>query len=244
MKILSIDSSAKAASVCLCEDETILGEFFINTKLTHSETLMPMVSALMSSTKYKLQDIDVFAVSAGPGSFTGVRIGISAVKGMSFALNKPCVVVSTLEAMAYNFSDRECLVLSAMDARREQVYNAIFRANNGKVERLTEDRAISIEQLKKEVESEYNEENIIFVGDGADLCYNSFDKDLFSIRLSPEHLRYQRASGVSRVALNKISEWDLVSSEELRPIYLRQSQAERLRSEQIKRETNNQEGEL
>ena len=170
MKVLAVDSSAKSASVCVIEDEKILGEFFINTKLTHSETLMPMISSLLKNARIDINSIDVVAISSGPGSFTGVRIGIAAVKGMSFALNKPCVGVSTLEAMAYNFKGSNCIISAVMDARRDQVYNVLFRVNCDNIIRLTSDRAISIEDLNIEIKNEYNKENIIFVRDGADLC--------------------------------------------------------------------------
>lgn len=230
MKVLAIDSSAKSASVCILEDEKILGEFFINTKLTHSETLMPMVSSLLKNTHIDINSIDVFAISSGPGSFTGIRIGIAAIKGMSFALNKPCVGVSTLEAMAYNFKGSNCIVSAVMDARREQVYNAIFRADCNDIIRLTSDRAISIEDLNREIKSEYSEENIVFVGDGADLCYNKFNKFGLMINLAEEHIKYQRASGVAIAALKKIINNQVVSSDKLMPIYLRPSQAEQNRS--------------
>lgn len=232
MRLMAIDSSAKAASVCILEDENILGEFFINTKLTHSQTLMPMVDSLLESTQIKLKDIDAFAVSAGPGSFTGIRIGISIIKGMALALDKPCIAVSTLEAMAYNFIGNNCTVISTMDARRNQVYNAIFKVSANKISRLTDDRAISIEELNKEIKLNYNKENLILVGDGAQLCYNSFDKIGLSIALAAEHVRYQHASGVSMVAFNKAKNNDFVSCDELIPIYLRQSQAERLRNKE------------
>lgn len=229
-----MDSSARAASVCLLEDENILGEFFINTKLTHSQTLMPMVNSLLESVQIRINDIDTFAVSAGPGSFTGIRIGISIVKGMALALDKPCIAVSTLEAMAYNFIGNNCTVISTMDARRNQVYNAIFKVSDNKVSRLTEDRAISIEELNKEIKYNYSKENLILVGDGAQLCYNSFDKSDLSITLAAEHVRYQRASGVSMVAFKKAQNNEFVSCDELSPIYLRQSQAERMRNKEGK----------
>ncbi len=226
MKVLAVDSSAKSASVCVIEDEKILGEFFINTKLTHSETLMPMISSLLKNARIDINSIDVFAISSGPGSFTGVRIGIAAVKGMSFALNKPCVGVSTLEAMAYNFKGSNCIISAVMDARRDQVYNALFRVNCDNIIRLTSDRAISIEDLNIEIKNEYNKENIVFVGDGADLCYNKFNKSGLMINLAEEHVKYQRASGVAVAALKKIANNQVVSSDELMPIYLRPSQAE------------------
>ena len=156
MKIFAVDTSAKSASVALVEDGVIKGEHFINTMLTHSETLMPMADSLFKSVRTEPKDIDCFAVNCGPGSFTGLRIGIAAVKGMAYALDKPCAAVSTLEAMAYSMPYSDGVVCAVMDARCQQVYNALFRMNNGVPERLTEDRAMSIEQLGKELK-QYNE---------------------------------------------------------------------------------------
>ncbi len=226
MKILAIDSSAKAASVAINEDGKILGEFFINVKLDHSQTLMPMVSSLLKNTFINIKDIDFFAVAAGPGSFTGVRIGVAAIKGMALANNKPCVSVSALEAMSYNFIHNDCIVCSTMDARRDQVYNAIFEINNKKIKRLTSDRAISIESLINELKS-YEKKQVFLVGDGADLCYNDIDSAKSFINLSPENLKYQKASGVSFIAETKIKNGETCSAETLMPLYLRLPQAQR-----------------
>ena len=136
MKILSVDTSATAASVALSEEGKLIGETFINTSLTHSQTLIPMVEQLLNNTKTEISDIDAIAVNAGPGSFTGVRIGVAAVKGLAFANNIPCVSVSTLESMAYNFLSTDCIVCAVMDARCSQVYNALFEIKNGVVTRF------------------------------------------------------------------------------------------------------------
>lgn len=221
MKILAVDSSAKACSVCLIDNNKILGEFFINTALTHSQTLVPMIDAVLKNTSVDIKDIDCFAVSAGPGSFTGVRIGVAAVKGMAMPLEKPCVPVSTLEAMAYNLINDNCIVCSVMDARCSQVYNALFRVENHKVTRLCDDRALSIEDLGKEL-CGYSD-NIILVGDGAALCYENYSKLSLNISISPEHIRYQRAYGVAFASIDKTA----ITSAELMPVYLRLPQAER-----------------
>lgn len=225
MKILAIDSSAKAASVALVEDEHLLGEFFVNVGLTHSQTLMPMVEDLLRNANVKLSEIDVLAVSVGPGSFTGLRIGISAVKGMASVSDTHCFGVSTLESMAYNFVGENVLVCAVMDARCNQVYNAVFEVCDEKITRLTPDRTISIEDLYSELES--FECEVVFVGDGALLCYNKNTGNL-NVRLAHESKRFQRASSVAFAALNALAaRKKTLNSEALRPVYLRLPQAER-----------------
>ena len=150
MKILSLECSAKSASCAVIEESKILCSDFTSSGLTHSQTLLPMVSDMINKAEVPFSDIDAFAVSAGPGSFTGIRIGISAVKGMALPKNAPCIPVSTLEAIAYNFLSEDALVCAVMDARCNQVYNALFRIKDGKIKRLCEDRAVSIDFLKAE----------------------------------------------------------------------------------------------
>lgn len=234
MKILSLDASATSASVCVYDsmDNKIIGEFFINTKLTHSQTLVPMIDALLNSTKLELSDIDYFAVNTGPGSFTGIRIGVSVVKGMAMALNKPCVSVSTLESMAFNFIDSEDIVVCAcMDARRNQVYNALFNVIDGKIERLCEDRAISVEDLFVELST--LDKTVILVGDGAQLCYSQKGENN-NIKLAGVSCRYQSASSVALCAEKSIQNNDVLNAASLMPTYLRPSQAERERLEKEK----------
>lgn len=230
MKILALDSSARSASVALLEDHLILGENFVNNGLTHSQTLMPMVKSVLDTSRVEMDEIDLFAVSAGPGSFTGVRIGVAAIKGMALAWDKPCIGVSTLRAMAQNLSCTEGIVCAVMDAQRRQVYNALFEVYCGKITRLCEDRALSLEELYRDLSTQ--EKSVFFVGDGADLCYNNFSLDLgFPVgekyRLAPAHLKMQRASGVAQAALLLYEEGQAVSADELRPYYLRLPQAER-----------------
>ncbi len=225
MKILALDSSATAASVALLEDEFIIGEFYIHTKRTHSQTLLPMIDALLTNTSVSINEIDLFAVSNGPGSFTGIRIGVAAIKGMAMALKKPCVAVSTLWAMAAMHIDKDGMICAVMDARCNQVYNALFRISKGKIERMTEDRAILIDDLKNELTN--YEEIINLVGDGSILCYNNFGSLLENVRLSAEQSRYQKAFGVGMVGLEKYRLGEIVSAEELLPSYLRLPQAER-----------------
>ncbi len=221
MKILAVDSSAKACSVSLVDEDKILGEFFINTSLTHSQTLVPMIDAVLKNTSTDIKSVDAFAVSAGPGSFTGVRIGVAAIKGMAMPLDKPCYSVSTLEAMAYNLRGENCVACAVMDARCNQVYNALFLIKNGKITRLCDDRALSIDELAEDLKS-YNGKTVL-VGDGAQLCYNSYKELSLDIELAPEQQRYQRASGVAFAALTK----EPMTAESLMPTYLRLPQAER-----------------
>ncbi|MDP4121041.1 MAG: tRNA (adenosine(37)-N6)-threonylcarbamoyltransferase complex dimerization subunit type 1 TsaB [Bacillota bacterium] len=219
--ILSLDSSAGAASVCLYNGEKVIGQFFINAKLTHSETLMPMIAELLDNTRINIHDVDCFAVSSGPGSFTGLRIGISAIKGMAFAENKPCVSVSTLLAMDAQIEYENYIICAVMDARCNQVYNALFKNH----QRLTDDRAITIDELKIELKG-YNE-RILFVGDGAELCYNAIKEENENVFIAPLHLRYQSAYGVAFAATQKYKNKEFLSAVELSPVYLRLPQAER-----------------
>lgn len=214
--ILSIDSSAVTASAALTDGDKVIKSEFINAGLTHSETLLPMIKSVMAG--YSTSDLDAIAVTAGPGSFTGVRIGVATVKGIAFENNTPCISVSTLEAIAYNFNDTDCIVCAVMDARRMQFYNALFEVKNGKVNRICDDRAISIDDLRKEL-SAY--ENAVIAGDGAELCYNSIGLD--NVILADENRRYQNGIGVSRAAEYK----EKITAAELIPVYLRLSQAER-----------------
>ncbi len=223
MLILALDSSAAPASVALLEDGKILSEFYINTKQTHSQTLMPMVESVLKLTNKTLDDVTCMAVSAGPGSFTGVRIGVSCVKGLSMTRNIPCAGVSTLRAMAENARQLTGIVCAVMDARCGQVYNALFRAESGKLTRLCDDRALPIAELLEECKT--FTEKIYLVGDGAELCYKTF----VAIRaelLQPQ-LRFQRASGVAMAAQEMIENGQTVTPDALMPIYLRLPQAER-----------------
>ena len=225
MLILSFDSSASPASVCLYDDK-VLAEYYINVGLTHSQTLAAMIESVLKIADIKIEDIDLYAVNNGPGSFTGVRIGVSAIKGMAYAQNKPCVAVSTLNSMAYNFLSENAVICACMDARRSQVYNALYRVNGGKVETIQDDRAISIEALKEELTA--FDEPVILVGDGAELVYNSA-KEINHIDLAPANNRFQRASSVAMIAAEKALNNETISSASLMPSYLRLSQAERER---------------
>lgn len=225
MKILAIDTTSSPVSVALLNDGLLMGEFFLNVKSTHSCTLLPLIDTLLKTTSTDINDIDVFAADTGPGSFTGVRIGVSSVKGMSMPTNKPCAAVSTLEAMAYNLPFSNGTVCSLMDARCSQVYNAMFRLDGGKPQRLTPDRALSIDELKEELKSYSG--TVYLVGDGAEMFWNSYTDKPCNMVLTPENIRYQRAYGTAKAAENLAAENRLCSSLELQPFYLRLPQAER-----------------
>ncbi|MBQ1231448.1 MAG: tRNA (adenosine(37)-N6)-threonylcarbamoyltransferase complex dimerization subunit type 1 TsaB [Clostridia bacterium] len=219
MKILAFECSATAASCAIIENGVILGNAYSNVKLTHSQTLMPMMENLLASTKLSLDDIDSFAVANGPGSFTGIRIGISAVKGLAAAKAKPCIPVSTLLGAAMLMKAHKGIISVVMDARCGQVYNALFKCDGQNLKRLCEDRAILAKELKTEIEK--LEQDVIIIGDGADMFYNGFRTD--NMLLSPPHLRFQNALGVALAA----DEANAVSHTELLPFYLRLPQAER-----------------
>lgn len=229
MLMLSVDSSASPASVCLFEDGKILADYYLNSGFTHSQTLMAMVESVLNISGKTSQDIDVYAVNNGPGSFTGVRIGVSAVKGMAYAADKPCVAVSTLESMAYNYIGQDVYVCACMDARRNQVYNALFRVKTDTIERICEDRAIAVKDLLTELKSFDND--IFLVGDGAQLVFDSSDDS--RIHLAPPHLRFQRASAVAQAALEKYNRGETLTPAALMPSYLRLSQAERERNAKL-----------
>lgn len=214
--LLSIDASAVTASVALTDNDCVIKSEFVNAGLTHSETLLPMVKRVMEG--HSFSELDAIAVTAGPGSFTGVRIGIATVKGIAFNDNIPCISVSTLEAIAHNFVDENCIVCAVMDARRMQFYNALFKVENGKVQRLCDDRAISIEDLRKELSAL---DNVVIAGDGAKLCFDNINLD--NVKIADDDKIYQNAVGVSLCSNGKPT----VSAKELMPIYLRLSQAER-----------------
>lgn len=235
MNILAVDTSASPVSAAFMHDGRLMGEFYLNTKTTHSQTLMPLVEALLKTASVGLNDIDVFAVNAGPGSFTGVRIGVSTVKGMTMPLDKKCASVSTLESMAYCMPYTSGIVCAVMDARCSQVYNALFMLDNGNVNRLTDDRAISMAELEADL-GNYEENSIYLVGDGAELCYEAFGEKYPFVILTPENIRFQHAYGTAKAAEKMAAENRLCSSDELMPLYLRLPQAERELKERKEKE--------
>lgn len=231
MKILALECSAAPCSCCVFEDNKLLGEYFINVKTTHSQTLLPMVNNLLETLKLTVSDIDVFAISKGPGSFTGIRIGISAVKGMAFNKGKVCIGTSTLKSMAYEFVQTNCIVCAVMDARCNQFYNGIFAVQNGTVTEIKKDNALMLEELDKEICSilqlqKYAELPIILCGDGAELFYEK-SSNKSNLVLAPKTKRLQRATGVACCAAEMLKNNQILTAEELMPFYLRLPQAER-----------------
>ena len=227
MKILALETSAKAVSVAVVEDGSVLASAYQNIGLTHSVTLMPLLDAMLKNAGLTLSDIGCIAVANGPGSFTGLRIGVSAAKGLAWAQELPCCGVSTLEAMAQNTRNFDGTVICAMDARRNQVYNALFAAKDGILTRLCPDRAISLDELADELKN--CEKSKIVVGDGAVLCYNGLLERAVPCQLAPPQSVMQSAVGVGLVACEMAARGETVSCRDLVPVYLRLSQAERER---------------
>ena len=230
MLILAFETSAKAASAALLEDGKLLGESYQNTGLTHSQTLMVMVENLLRQCGKTVADVSAVAVAAGPGSFTGVRIGVAAAKGFAWGREVPCYGVSTLEAMALSLG----YVCPVMDARRSQVYHALFYVNHGSLERITDDRAIALEQLKQELAP--LTQPVFLVGDGSVLTYKTLSGDVPNLIMPPEHRMHQRAAGVALLAAQKQGAGETGDGAALTPNYLRLSQAER---ERLEREQKN-----
>ncbi len=228
MKILAIECSATPASVAILDGDKLLASAFVNVKLTHSQTLMPMIENTLKAAKININDIEGFAISNGPGSFTGVRIGISAVKGLAAAKKLPCVAVSTLYAMAQNYSDTDCIVCAVMDARCNQLYNALFDIQNGEITRLCDDRALLCNELYEEIKnlSQSSSKCVIIVGDGAEIFYK-VAKELNNVKKAHPSREFQNAVGVGYAALNGFETGNTLTPNELLPFYLRLPQAER-----------------
>ena len=234
MKILSFETSAKAASVALLDQGKLLGESYQNTGLTHSQTLMVMAEDLLKACGLTAGDVEAVAVAAGPGSFTGVRIGVAAAKGFAWGGELPCYGVSTLEAMVRNLGVYQGYVVPVMDARRSQVYTAVFHSQKGSLCRVEADMAISLQELCAKMKN--LKEPIFLVGDGAVLCYNTLLEEVPSLVLPPEHRMHQRAAGVALAAQAMADAGDSGNGAELTPNYLRLSQAERERAARENRE--------
>ena len=230
MLTLAFESSARAASVALCRDGALLSQYSQCSALTHSRTLLPMAEDLLKNAEFSMADIDLFAVAHGPGSFTGIRIGVSTVKGLAWALEKPCVGVSTLEAMAWHGLAAGGLICPVMDARRSQVYNALFHITDGRPQRLTPDRPIALAELAEELRA--LDEPVFLVGDGTALAESYLKQQGLPFRAAPENLLWQSAWGVAMAAADKTPG----TADDLLPVYLRLSQAERERQARLARE--------
>ncbi len=237
MKILAFDTTAKTATVAVTEDERIIALTVLNTPNTHSVTLLPCAQTLLDGAGIDIKEIDMFACSAGPGSFTGVRIGVATIKGLAYPENKPCVGVSALEALAENLAGQDGIICPVMDARRGQLYNALFEYSDGSLNRITEDRLITADELREELSK--LDKAIRLTGDG----YAIAEKALSGLNVidTPELLRYHNAYHVAALGYRKY----MSSTEEkkrgftassLSPVYLRASQAERSLKEKLEAE--------
>ncbi len=233
MKILAFDSTAKAASAAVIEDGKLLGHYNIDNGLTQSELLLPMAEALLKSLGLGFSDIDAYAASVGPGSFTGVRIGVSLVKGLAFGRDIPCIEVSTIEAIAENIRGLDGLLVPCMDARRAQVYNALFESKDGGLTRLTEDRAIALSELAEELRK-YPDKRIYISGDGYNVAKKALTEAGIKTEDTPELLINESAASVARIAYRKLLCGETVKDSEISPSYLRLPQAERERIEREK----------
>lgn len=226
MNILAIETSSLVASAAIVNDDIMIAEYTMNYKKTHSQTLLPMIDEICKMTEFDINSIDYIAVSAGPGSFTGLRIGSATAKGLGLALDKPLVHVPTVEAMAYNIYDTTALICPIMDARRSQVYTGIYTNKNGEVEAVKEQCAISIEELMEILNN--MEKNVIFMGDGVPVFADIINEKLKCIHTyAPAHLNRQRAGAVAQAAKRYIALGKTETAAMHRPDYLRPSQAER-----------------
>ena len=224
MKLICLETSAKTASAAVVTEEMVLGEISITAGLTHSQTILPALEALLAGCSMKIADADGFAVSIGPGSFTGLRIGIGAVKGLSQGSKKGCVGVSTLEALAANFAGLHYMICPCMDARCNQVYTALVKAEGGYPERIWEDAALTLTELGEKLAAV--KEPVMLVGDGAELTYKALS-DKANLLLAPPAMRYQSAASVGAAAFHRLEGEGFTEPGALMPAYLRLPQAER-----------------
>ncbi|MEN8904587.1 MAG: tRNA (adenosine(37)-N6)-threonylcarbamoyltransferase complex dimerization subunit type 1 TsaB [Clostridiales bacterium] len=237
MKLLAIDTSTSCAGICIYEDNKVLAELNINNdKKTHSQKLIPYINNLLKEFGFKVSDFDIFAVTTGPGSFTGLRIGITTVKIFSYIYKKPLVGVTTLDTMVYNYHFSEKILCPIIDARNSQVYTSIY-TNNGHLDRITDYMAIHIDELIK-ILNNFNRE-IIFLGDGIDKHRDFLDKTIKSkCFFSPANLKFQKSSSLATLAYEMYLRGEVSNSFKLEPFYLRKSQAERIRDERLKENKN------
>ena len=233
LKVLAIDTASIVATAAIMDQHKLLGECILNHDKTHSQKMMPMIQQLFKSTELTPKDIDVFAASNGPGSFTGLRIGVATIKGFAHALNKPVVGISTLDGLAYNLAFCNHTICPIMDARREQVYNAVYRWENDKLHRLTPHRALSIEALVDELMQ--TEQKVIFTGDGVPVFYEYLKEKLQKqCDFAPIAMRMQRASSIAALAMQKALVGEVEGYMTFSPFYLRKSQAEREYEKKLK----------
>lgn len=237
MITLAFDSTAKAASVAVCDGEELLALYNIDNGLTQSELLLPMAENMLKSLKLTFDDVNLLACAVGPGSFTGVRIGVALVKGIAFGKNIPCVSVSTLDELAVNLEGLDGIIVPVMDARRQQVYTATYKGEGGSLNKLTPDRAIAISELAEELKC-YTEP-IYLVGDGYDVAKRGLMAAGVNVKNTPKLLITENAYSVARVAIRKYENGEATSDLEIAPTYLRMPQAERERLERLAQESKN-----
>lgn len=226
MKILAVDTSSSVAAVAIMDERELLGEFILNHKKTHSQKLIPMIDMIMKNLELCPENIDVYAASSGPGSFTGLRIGVTTIKSMAFAVKKPVVSVPALDALAYNVPNTEALVCPMMDARNNQVYTALYKLEKGRQANITEYMGLPVEELVRIIRGKNSD--VLFVGDGV-LLHRDYLKSELGPRchFPPQYLLQQRASSVAQLAMLRAAEGKLESCFDMVPFYLRKSQAER-----------------
>ena len=233
MKILALDSSGIVASVAVVEDDVLLAEYTVNYKKTHSQTLLPMLDEIVKMTELDMNRIDAIAVAAGPGSFTGLRIGSATAKGLGLALKKPLISVPTVEALAYNLYYTKAFICPIMDARRGQVYTGLYRFSGSTMEIVEDQMAVSMDELLEKL-NQYGEE-VVFLGDGVPVFRNMIAEKLHvKYSFAPAHVNKQRAAAVAARALDYAKEGKIQTAVEHCPDYLRVSQAERERAEREK----------
>ena len=232
MKLIGIDSSGLVASVAIVEDETLVAEYTVEHKKTHSTTLMPMLDEIVKMSELNLQEIDAIAIAAGPGSFTGLRIGSATAKGLAYSLNKPIVPVPTLAALAYNIQFFDGIICPIMDARREQVYNGLYTFNDDEFTELKEQRALSVQELLEELNNEFSGQKVVFLGDGVPVYKSVIEEKLINTHFyAPANILKQRAGSVAVLGKMYYNRGITETAESLEPVYLRLSQAERERNE-------------
>jgi len=241
MKILGIESASLVASAAIVTDGLLIAEYTVNYKKTHSQTLLPMIDEIFRMTETEPSEIDAIAVSAGPGSFTGLRIGAATAKGLGLALGRPLIAVPTLDATAYGVYDASALVCPVMDARRSQVYNGIYRFRDGRLEILEKSRAIGADELVRELNG--RGERVIFLGDGVPVMEGPAKKLTVPYSFAPAHVNRQRAASVAALGALMYKEGRTMPAEDFAPDYLRKSQAEREREEAARREAKRAEAE-
>lgn len=226
MKILAVDTSSTVAAVAVTEDTRLLGEFSINHKKTHSQKLLPMIKELMSGLELGPAEIDFYAASSGPGSFTGLRIGVTTIKAMAYAVQKPVISIPTLDALAYNIPITQSLICPMMDARNNQVYTALYKWEKSSQVKLTEYMGIPITELVQLIKGKNS--RVIFVGDGVEIHREFLTSELAeNSEFAPENLLLQKAASVAQLAHIKAIEGLQESCFDMVPFYLRKSQAER-----------------